>query len=80
LPGPEEDLSGVAKAYRSAAPWLNAVSRLTGGMVVGVLGGFWFDRLRATGTHWGVLVGSVVGISMGFIGFITSIMKLNRKP
>ena len=76
---PDDELSGFAKAYRSAGPWLEATSRLSGGAVVGVLGGFWVDHLWGGGKHWGVLVGSVLGITMGFVGFITSVMRLNKK-
>lgn len=75
---PEEQLSSFSKAYRAAAPWLNASAKLTTGPMVGVLGGWLFDNWKGS-APWGLLVGSMVGLAAGFIGFITDVLKMSKK-
>jgi ATP synthase protein I len=77
LSGPGDELSGFAKAYRAAAPWLNASAKLTTGPLLGVLVGFWIDKSKGTAPY-GVLIGSVVGIAVGFYGFIRDVLRLSN--
>jgi ATP synthase protein I len=78
LSGPGDELSGFAKAYRAAAPWLNASAKLTTGPLLGVLVGWWFDKSKGTGPY-GVLIGSLVGMAAGFYGFIHDVLKMSSK-
>ncbi len=77
---PEEgsELSSTARQMRAAAPYIAAVWKMVGGAVVGVLGGLMLDRWLGT-KPW-LLVGlSVVGISVGFYGFLHEMTRLGKK-
>jgi ATP synthase protein I len=78
LSGPGDELSGFAKAYRAAAPWLNASAKLTTGPLLGVLVGWWVDKSKGTGPY-GVLIGSMLGIGIGFYGFIRDVLRMSSK-
>ena len=76
--GEEDDgLSDEARAMQQAAPYFNAVSKLIGGTVIGVVGGYLIDR--HTGKQWPLIVGAVVGIGVGFYGFISDLIRLGKK-
>jgi ATP synthase protein I len=74
----KEELSNAARQMQAANPYFNAVWKLVGGAVFGVLAGYWLDKWLGT-TPW-ILVGlSAVGISVGFYGFINDMLKLGKK-
>lgn len=82
---PREDRSGdgrelgeTARQMRAAEPYISAVWKLTGGAVVGVLGGYWLDKWLGTGP-W-LLVGlSLLGICVGFYGFLKEMARLGKR-
>jgi ATP synthase protein I len=74
----DDGLSDQARALRQAAPYMDAVWRLVGGAGIGVAGGYFLDRWLDT-TPWLLLVGSVVGIGLGFAGFIIGITRSGKK-
>lgn len=76
---PDKGLSDTAKAYRSAMPWLTAISTLTSGAALGVLVGWGVDKWGQWQVPWGILVGSVVGISVGFYGFFKAVLSMGKK-
>jgi ATP synthase protein I len=78
-PGKEGDeLSDTAREMRAASPYIGAVWKMVGGAVVGVLGGYFLDKWLRT-TPW-MLVGlSVLGISVGFYGFLRDMMRLGKR-
>jgi ATP synthase protein I len=78
LTGPGDELEGYAKAYRAAAPWLNASAKLTTGPLLGVVLGWWFDKSRGTAPY-GLLVGAMLGIGIGFYGFIRDVLRMSNK-
>jgi ATP synthase protein I len=78
LSGPGDELSGFAKAYRAAAPWLNASAKLTTGPLLGVLVGWWVDKSKGTAPY-GVLIGAMAGIGIGFYGFIRDVLRMSSK-
>ena len=78
MTGPGEELSGFAKAYRSSAPWLNASAKLTSAPAIGVAVGWWIDSKQGTGP-WGLLIGAMVGMTVGFVGFIVDVLKMSKK-
>ena len=63
------ELSETARQMRSAEPYISAVWKLVGGAVVGVVGGYLLDRWLGTGP-WLLLGLSLVGICVGFYGFL----------
>jgi ATP synthase protein I len=74
----DSELSSTARQMRAAAPYISAVWKMVGGAVVGVLGGLLLDRWLGT-KPW-MLVGlSVVGISVGFYGFLHEMTRLGKK-
>jgi ATP synthase protein I len=76
--GPGDELSGFAKAYRAAAPWLNASAKLTTAPLLGVVVGWWVDKSKGT-SPWGVLIGSLIGVTVGFVGFIADVLRMSKK-
>ena len=79
LKDPDDDgLSPLAKSYRAAAPWMNAVWQLTGSTLFGVAAGYGLDRWAGTGP-WGLLVGGLGGSAVGFYAFIRATNKLTRE-
>ena len=78
MTGPNDELSGIAKAYRSAGPWLNASAKLTTAPLLGVLVGRWVDKEKGTGPY-GVLIGALLGMGLGFYGFIRDVLRMSKK-
>ena len=79
MPEPEDGLSPLAKSMRQAAPWLEISSRLTGGAIFGVLAGWGLDKWMGWEQHWGIIGCSVLGIFVGFWGFISGVIKMGKK-
>ncbi|QSQ20961.1 AtpZ/AtpI family protein [Pyxidicoccus parkwayensis] len=76
--GDGSELGETARQMRAAQPYIGAVWKLTGGAVVGVLGGYWLDRWLGT-APW-LLVGlSLVGICVGFYGFLREMARLGKQ-
>ena len=72
------ELGNTARQMRAAEPYIAAVWKLTGGAVVGVLGGYWLDKWLGT-APW-LLVGlSLVGICVGFYGFLREMARLGKR-
>jgi ATP synthase protein I len=75
LSGPDDGLSPLAKSYRAAAPWLNAVWQFTGSALFGVAVGYGLDRWWGT-QPWALIIGGLVGSGVGFYAFIRSATRL----
>jgi len=71
------ELSETARQMRAAEPYISAVWKLVGGAVVGVLGGYFLDKRLGTGP-WLLLGLSLVGISVGFYGFLHEMSRLGK--
>lgn len=69
----------MASALRTAEPWLAAVSKLTAGTALGVVGGYALDRWMQWKVPWGLLGLSMLGIAAGFYGFIAAVLRMNKK-
>jgi ATP synthase protein I len=78
LGDPDDGLSPLAKGYQAAAPWLSAVSRLFGGVGFGVVAGVLLDRQFGS-SPVATLFGSLIGMGVGFYGFIKGVMDLSKK-
>lgn len=77
-PSDGSELSDTARQMRAAQPYIGAVWKLIGGAVVGVLGGHFLDKWLGTGP-WLLLGLSLVGIGVGFYGFLHEMSRLSRK-
>lgn len=75
LGDPDDGLSPLAKSYRAAAPWLNAVWQFTGSALFGVAVGYGIDHWAGT-KPFGLVVGGLVGSGVGFYAFIRSATRL----
>jgi ATP synthase protein I len=73
-----DELSETARQMRAAEPYISAVWKLVGGAVVGVLGGYFLDRWLGT-SPWFLLGLSLVGISVGFYGFLREMARLGKR-
>ncbi|MCE9668928.1 AtpZ/AtpI family protein [Myxococcus stipitatus] len=72
------ELGQTARHMRAAEPYVSAVWKLVGGAVVGVLGGYWLDKKLGT-QPWLMLVLSLVGICVGFYGFLREMARLGKR-
>ena len=74
-----EGLSGLAEAYRKAAPYTAASSAL----VIAVGGFTWLghevDGWLGTSGPWFTLAGALVGMTGGFISFFRTVLGSTRK-
>ena len=76
---PDDGLSGLARAYQNAGPWLSAVWSLIGGPLFGGLVGYGVDHFAKWKGPWGFAAGLVVGIIVGFVGFLVRVTSLSNK-
>jgi F0F1-type ATP synthase assembly protein I len=76
---PDDGLSGLAKAYQNAGPWLSAVWSLIGGPLLGGVVGYGVDHFAKWKGPWGLTAGLVLGIVVGFIGFLVRVTALSKK-
>lgn len=72
------ELSETARQMRAAMPYVGAVWKLVGGAVVGVGGGYLLDRWLGT-SPWLMLGLSLLGIGVGFYGFLHEMNRLSRR-
>lgn len=72
------ELGETARQMRAAEPYIAAVWKLVGGAVVGVLGGWLLDRWLGT-APWLLLGLSLVGICVGFYGFLKEMARLGKR-
>ncbi len=70
----EDGLSGLAQAYRKAAPLLGASTQLV--VAVGGMAwlGHWADVKLQHRVPWLLLVGAAVGMTGGFISFFRTVL------
>ena len=72
------ELSPEARAQRAAAPWLSAMWRLIGGMLVGG-GAGWFVDGKLHSSPWGLIVGLFIGMGAGFYALIQGLDSLRKR-
>ncbi|MBE4750273.1 AtpZ/AtpI family protein [Corallococcus sp. ZKHCc1 1396] len=75
---PGSELGETARQMRAAEPYISAVWKLVGGAVVGVLGGYFLDKWLGT-SPWLLLGLSLVGIGVGFYGFLHAMARLGKR-
>lgn len=72
------ELGPMARHMRAAEPYVSAVWKLVGGAVVGVLGGYWLDK-KLGSAPWLLLGLSLLGICVGFYGFLREMARLGKR-
>ena len=71
------ELSPQARAEQAAAPWLSAIWRVVGGILVGG-GAGWFIDGKLHSSPWGLIVGLFVGMGAGFYGLIHALNSMKK--
>ena len=72
------ELSAQARAERAAAPYISAVWRVVGGVLVGG-GGGWFIDGKLHSSPWGLIVGLFLGMGVGFYAMIRGLSAMNKR-
>jgi F0F1-type ATP synthase assembly protein I len=69
-----EGLSSLGEAYRKASPYIGASTSLVSAVAIFTLLGVWLDRKLGNQTPWFTLLGTVIGMTGGFIGFFRTVL------
>jgi ATP synthase protein I len=72
------ELSAQARAERAAAPYISAVWRVVGGVLVGG-GAGWFIDGKLHSSPWGLIVGLFLGMGVGFYAMIRGLSAMNKR-
>ena len=72
------ELSPQARAERAATPYLNAIWRVVGGVLV-CGGAGWFLDGKLHISPWGLIVGLFLGFGVGFYGLVQALSSM-KKP
>jgi MFS family permease len=75
----ERGLSKVALAYRRAEPYTAATSTLMASVGGCTLAGWALDRWLGHRVQWMLIVGAVIGILVGFVGFFTQVLRADAQ-
>ena len=73
----DSELSPAARAQRAAAPYLSAVWRLVGAILVGG-GAGWLVDGKLHSSPWGLIVGLFVGLGAGFYLLIQGLNSMKK--
>jgi ATP synthase protein I len=72
------ELSPEARAQRAAAPYINAIWRVVGGVLVGGGAGWFIDR-KVHSSPWGLIIGLFLGMGVGFYGMILALTAMKKR-
>ena len=75
----ERGLSSLAAAYRRAEPYMAASSTLMASVAGFTALGYGLDRWMGHSVQWLLVVGAVVGIAVGFVGFFRQILRADAR-
>ena len=73
------ELSPQARAERAAAPYINAVWRVVGGVLVGGGAGWLVDHKLLHSAPWGLIIGLFLGLGVGFYGMIQGLTAMKKR-
>jgi ATP synthase protein I len=72
--GDDEGMSDLARSYKAAAPYLNAGTQLVVSVMLFTGLGYLGDRYLGHRVMWMLMVGAVVGMVVGFVGFFRAVL------
>jgi ATP synthase protein I len=72
------ELSPEARAQRAAAPYISAVWRMVGGVLVGGGAGWLIDE-KLHSSPWGLIVGLFLGMGAGFYAMIQGLSSIKKR-
>lgn len=71
-------LSGFAKAMQAAEPYMSASSSLIGGVVLGVVAGYFADKKLGT-EPWLLVAGACLGLAVGMYSFVRAVLAVEQR-
>lgn len=74
----DEGLSSYARGFRAADKYISASFALVAAVGVFTVLGIWVDK-KLGSSPWFTLVGVIVGMTGGFIGFFKAVLGTNKK-
>jgi len=77
--GDDEGMSDLARGYHKAAPYLNASTQLVVSVMAFTGLGYLGDRHFGHQVMWMLMVGAVIGMVVGFVGFFRAVLGLGKK-
>ena len=75
----DEGLSDLAQGYRKAAPYLAASTQLVVAVMAFTALGYAGDRYFDHRVPWMLMIGAVVGMVGGFVGFFKTVLGKKDK-
>jgi F0F1-type ATP synthase assembly protein I len=78
-PHPAVESKGLGDAYRKLEPYMAASTTLVASVAGFTALGYWLDRKMGHSVQWLLLVGAVVGMVIGFVGFFAKVMRTSGK-
>jgi len=75
----QEGLSSLAAAYQKAGPVLGASTQLVAAVGIFSWLGYWLDQKLEHRTPWFLLLGALLGMTGGFIGFFRTVLGKRDK-
>ncbi len=75
----ERGLSPLARAYRRAGPYMAATSTLMASVAGCTAAGWALDRVLGHRVQWMLIVGAVIGIAVGFVGFFAQVLRADAR-
>jgi hypothetical protein len=75
----DDESKGLGDAYRKLEPYMAASSTLVASVAGFTALGYWLDRKMGHSVQWLLLVGAVVGMVIGFVGFFAKVMRAAGK-
>jgi ATP synthase protein I len=73
-----DGLSPEARAQRAAAPYISAVWRVVGGVLVGGGAGRFIDG-KLHSSPWGLIIGLFLGMGAGFYAMIQGLTAMKKR-
>jgi len=76
--GEGSELSPEARAQRAAAPYLDAVWPVVGGVLLGGAAG-WFLDGKLHSSPWGLILGLLIGLAVGFYAMYRALTRMGKR-
>jgi F0F1-type ATP synthase assembly protein I len=75
----DDESKRLGDAYRKLEPYMAASTTLVASVAGFTALGYWLDRKMGHSVQWLLLVGAVVGMVIGFVGFFAKVMRTSGK-
>jgi F0F1-type ATP synthase assembly protein I len=72
-----DGLNDAVRAYRKAAPYINAIYVFISSIILFGFVGWWLDK-KLQSTPWFIIAGLFVGLGVGFYSLLKTVQKLDK--